>query len=259
MGNILLAEANEPLGCKNVRTKEQVLESLVKQNSLTKEAEVSVSTDLHMLNDYGATIECIEDVRVQDGNNIFLLKLDETTTCELEIEQTVANDVLVKVSENDIYNEVLFKADGTIYLDGIKVSQELETEAMSNNQRTGGFVWYTVNEAPTYLLNASYGAFTVTQQSANIALTKALSEIAYETFKMLMQRVADLVEELVDMTFTIFENFRIENPYSDALSYKVYTAKCTNNVRYLKRCTTLYPKKNYNGTPRSSYRYGVLI
>jgi hypothetical protein len=259
LGNTLLAEANETTVYENSRTKEEILECLTKKNLLTEEEAVKVSEDLQILNDNGATIGCIEDVRMKDGNNIFLCRLDETTTSELEVEKTSTNDIVIKISENDIYNEVVIKPDGTKYLDGKQIGQELVTESMNSNQRTGGFTWYEDAEAPSYLLNAVYGTYTVTERNVNVPLTNFLNAITYQAFKMVLAAYSGLSLTFIDMTFRIFDVLRTDSPNSDALSYITYTAKCINNVRYLRRYTVLYPRGNYGGTPQYSFRYGVLL
>ena len=165
----------------------------------------------------------------------------------------------IRLSENDLYNEFVIKADGTKYLDGKRVGEELQVESMNHNQRTGGFIWYEDADAPAYLVNAVYGTYTVTESNFNVPLTAKLNEIAFEAFQMLLETYSGLTSIFIDMTFSIFMSLKTESPESTSLSYKTYTAKCINEVRYLRRYTALYPEKNYGGTPRYWYRYGVLI
>lgn len=259
IGNFSFAEAKETIPYENSETKEEILENLASKKKLTEKQTSQLSETLQILDNAGATIECIEDVRFEGEKILFVLELDESTTSELEVKKTITNDVIVNVVENDIHNEVILKSDGTRYLDGKKIDGELVVNTTSVGARTGGFNWYKYADAPSYLINASYGSYTLTQSDANVPLTNVLKSIAYESFKMVIAAYSGLSPEFVDMTFAIFDALRTNSPNSDALSFKVYTAKCTTNPRYLRRYTDLYPKVNFQGTRQTSVRYGVLI
>lgn len=261
MGNCIFvsAEEREELREQQFENYEKTVEMLFRENKLTNMQEEKVAADLEILRNVGISIGSVEELQVKQSEIIYKMVFDEKTVNEIKLDVNEDKDVIMNVSENNITNELIFMADGSLYLDGKKVdvkNSEITYELMP---RTGGFEWYSESDAPSYLQNASYGSYTLTAQAADVQLATKIENITYAACVAALTYSSGIYGAFVGFGVSAFRELQTENPDATDLSHKVYTAKCPNNPRYLKRKTYVYTEKNYGGTMVISYSYGVLI
>ena len=174
----------------------------------------------------------------------------------------------MNVAEGDKKDELVFSADGSVYLDGQKViyeteeinSSELSDQANDDSVLTpsaGGIKWYAASKAPSKLKKASYKSYSVSWKCSSLKLQKALKDISYSTLCGLV--TAGPIGGAVGFSTSAYWQITNADKSSKNISYIDYTAKAKNNPRYFKGRKYVYSKANYKGTKTTSYSYGIML
>ena len=111
-----------------------------------------------------ATVENIDSVDTKKDNIVYELSLDNGVIDKVSVDTESDGTITMNVTEDNKKDELIFSADGSIYLDGQKViyeTEEINSSELSNQAEddsvltpsTGGIKWYAASKAPSKLKN----------------------------------------------------------------------------------------------------------
>ena len=232
--------------------------------------------DIEALDYLGIDIKSIESIEFKgEKNAVYNIAVNEDITDTIIINQGV-NGITMEVFEDGKHDILLVKEDGTMYLDGKKVTVEEDT--ISNSyipendavalSEVGGVQWYKSSAAPSKLKNASYKSFSKYPDwtCTSVNFHKSLKAIAYSTAVGILSGVSKgLLGIVVNGALGFFSSTLYElanyDGNSQCISFKYYIVRGKTNNRYLKLKRITWPRKNYKPNNKSviTYEYGQVI
>lgn len=260
-----LNNTNQSMGMEPI---DQVVETLMEDNTIAPKYEKVIEEDIETLDSLGLPVENIDSVDTKKDNIVYELSLDNDVIDKVSVDTESDGTITMNVTEDNKKDELIFSADGSIYLDGQKViyeTEEINSSELSNQAEddsvltpsTGGIKWYAASKAPSKLKNASYKSYSVSWKCSNLKLQKALGNITYST-------VCGLLKEgplggAAGFATAAFWELVTADKSSKNISYIDYVAKAKNNPRYFKGRKYVYSKANYKGKKTTSYSYGIML
>ena len=227
-----------------------------------KEGDKKIQQDFEIMERFGLDTSKIEPVIENGAITSYHLEVADDVKDVINVKDT-GTELIMCVAEGDLYNELIIKEDGKVILDSQEVKYEtamLTSFDISESNvlpRTGGIQWYSSNDAPSYLKNASYGSYSAGWRVANIDIGRSLNSIAYATFVGLV--TAGIEGGVIGFVSTAFWELVNYNPNSSHVSYIDYKARSNDNARYFKARRYTYAEANYQGGCVTTYSYGVML
>lgn len=244
------------------------------QRMLGNEASASdVATavaEVTFLDKYNMEKEILSKVHKNKDNSLtYSYNLPNNVVSQITPQKTADGQVL-KILEGDLYNEVMFKKNGEVYLNGKRVIADItttEVPASIDNQTAQNVViqplmieeYYTT--ACPYGSSSNYSVLNRTVVNANVAFSNAWLSITVGAFATIMGVLCPALtfsSALIASCITLFQS---SNPTSSSASFKDYIYRHTSGyfvtqiLAVEKHKSVLWPLANYQGNSTTKYSY----
>lgn len=118
-----LNNTNQSMGMEPI---DQVVETLMEDNTIAPKYEKVIEEDIETLDSLGLPVENIDSVDTKKDNIVYELSLDNGVIDKVSVDTESDGTITMNVTEDNKKDELIFSADGSIYLDGQKVIYETE-------------------------------------------------------------------------------------------------------------------------------------
>lgn len=153
------------------------IQSNSEKNLNSHELKKLINEDLGIMNQKGLAINFVKEAYIEHQNIVYLF---DYQTVNLDVQSKVIverqnnNDVSLTITEGDLTNELEYRGDEKIFIDGQLISSEEVISGANGNLRSAGS-WYST-APPNQCGSASdYTISGGSTQNKNVNLSKAIS------------------------------------------------------------------------------------